>query len=135
VTSQDTPNISTRLHANMSFLCQRKSTSSLSCLGFKPAPILMVLTGSSVSICNSLASLAALKVLNEEGMARLVEVGGAWRLCSLSLIMTTEVATNSMFFTIQRSLSFGLRGDDPCGPRYLELEVGVARDGHELDVT
>jgi hypothetical protein len=36
---------------------------------------------------------------------------------------------------VQRSLSVGLHGDDPSGPRYLELEVGVAGDGHELDVT
>jgi hypothetical protein len=28
----------------------------------------------------------------------------------------------------------GVDSDDPVGPRYLELEVGVVRDGHELPV-
>jgi hypothetical protein len=34
---------------------------------------------------------------------------------------------------VQHSLSLGLYGDDPGGPEYLELEVGVAGDGHEQD--
>jgi hypothetical protein len=32
-------------------------------------------------------------------------------------------------------VTLGLHDDDPSGPGYLELEVGVARDGHELDVS
>jgi hypothetical protein len=32
-------------------------------------------------------------------------------------------------------LSIGLHNDDPSEPGYLELEVGIARDGHELDIT
>jgi hypothetical protein len=32
-------------------------------------------------------------------------------------------------------LSLGLHGDDFSRPRCLELEVGVARDGHELYIT
>jgi hypothetical protein len=35
---------------------------------------------------------------------------------------------------VQRLLSLGLHSDDPDGTGYLELEVGIARDGHELDV-
>jgi hypothetical protein len=34
----------------------------------------------------------------------------------------------------QRSQSHGLHGDDPGKPGYLELEVGVAGDGHELAI-
>jgi hypothetical protein len=34
---------------------------------------------------------------------------------------------------VQHSLSLGLYGDDPGEPEYLELEVGVAGDGHEQD--
>jgi hypothetical protein len=36
---------------------------------------------------------------------------------------------------VQCSLGLGLHGDDASGPRYLELEAGVARDGHELHIT
>jgi hypothetical protein len=32
-------------------------------------------------------------------------------------------------------MSFGLHGDDRGRPGYLELEVGVAGYGHELDIT
>jgi hypothetical protein len=32
-------------------------------------------------------------------------------------------------------LCLGLHGDDLNGPEYLEFEVGVTRDGHELDIT
>jgi hypothetical protein len=31
-------------------------------------------------------------------------------------------------------MCLGLHSVDPGGPRYLELEVGLARDGHELDI-
>jgi hypothetical protein len=41
---------------------------------------------------------------------------------------------DAFLFTVQHLLSLGQHGDDPGGPEYLELEVGVARDGHELDV-
>jgi hypothetical protein len=40
-----------------------------------------------------------------------------------------------MLLAVQRSLSLGLHGDDPSRPGYLELEIGVARDGHEPDIT
>jgi hypothetical protein len=33
---------------------------------------------------------------------------------------------------VQCLLSLGLHGDDPGRPGHLELEVGVAEDGHEL---
>jgi hypothetical protein len=42
---------------------------------------------------------------------------------------------NVVLLIVQRSLSLGLHGDDSGGSSYLELEVGVAGDGHELDVT
>jgi hypothetical protein len=37
--------------------------------------------------------------------------------------------------TVQRSVRLGLHGDDPDGPGYLEFEVGVTGDDHELDIT
>jgi hypothetical protein len=40
-----------------------------------------------------------------------------------------------MLLAVQRSLSLGLHGDDPSRPGYLELEIGVAGDGHEPDIT
>jgi hypothetical protein len=42
---------------------------------------------------------------------------------------------NAVQFVVQHSLSLGLHSDNPGGPGYLELEVGVAGDGHELDIT
>jgi hypothetical protein len=74
----------------------------------------MVLAGSLASICMTLASSAALKVLDE----------GAWLGWSEPVVLV-----------VQRSLSFSLHNDDPGGLVYLELEVGIAGDGHELDVT
>jgi hypothetical protein len=32
-------------------------------------------------------------------------------------------------------LRLGLPSDDPSGSKYLEFEVSIARDGHELDIT
>jgi hypothetical protein len=32
-------------------------------------------------------------------------------------------------------LCLGLHDDDPGGSGYLEFEVGITRDGHELDAT
>jgi hypothetical protein len=40
---------------------------------------------------------------------------------------------DAFLFAVQCLLSLGLYGDDPSGPEYLELEVGVAGDGHECD--
>jgi hypothetical protein len=42
---------------------------------------------------------------------------------------------DDFLFTVQRLLGLGLHVDDPYRPGYLKLQVGVARDGHELDVT
>jgi hypothetical protein len=40
-----------------------------------------------------------------------------------------------VLLAVQRSLGLALHGDDASRPCYLELEVGVFRDGHELDIT
>jgi hypothetical protein len=40
-----------------------------------------------------------------------------------------------VLLAVQCSLGLGLHGDDAGRPRYLELEVGIVGDGHELDVT
>jgi hypothetical protein len=37
--------------------------------------------------------------------------------------------------TVQRSLHLGLLNDGPSWSKYLKFEVGVAGDGHELDIT
>jgi hypothetical protein len=37
--------------------------------------------------------------------------------------------------TVQHLLHLGLHSDDPSGSRYLEFEVSVGGDDHELDVT
>jgi hypothetical protein len=87
MTSRETPDISIRLHANMSLLCQRKSVNSLPYSGFKLA-----------LICMALASSTTLKLPDEEGMAGLVKTGGARRLSSISLATVTTVVANSMLF-------------------------------------
>jgi hypothetical protein len=56
----------------------------------------MVLAGSSASICTALASLIALKALDEEGMAMLSGANGIWRLTSLNLAEMTMAVANSM---------------------------------------
>jgi hypothetical protein len=40
---------------------------------------------------------------------------------------------NATMIAVQSLLSFNLHGDDADGSRYLELEVGIARNSHELD--
>jgi hypothetical protein len=42
---------------------------------------------------------------------------------------------NSILLAVQCLLGLGLHVDDVVWSRYLELEVGVAGDGHELGVT
>jgi hypothetical protein len=42
---------------------------------------------------------------------------------------------DDVLLVVQCSMSFGLHGDDRGRPGYLELEVGVAGYGHELDIT
>jgi hypothetical protein len=42
---------------------------------------------------------------------------------------------NVVLLTIQHSLGLGLHGDNVSGPEYLELEVGIAGDDHELHIT
>jgi hypothetical protein len=42
---------------------------------------------------------------------------------------------NAVLLVVQRSLSLGVHGDNPGWPGYLELEVGIVGDGHELDIT
>jgi hypothetical protein len=96
VTSRETPSISARLHANMSLLRRRKSTSSLSYLGSKLAPICTVLAGFLASICTTLASSSILKTLDIGGMAGLNGVVGIQRLSSLSSATVTAVTTNLM---------------------------------------
>jgi hypothetical protein len=83
MTSWETLGSSVRLHANMSLLCQRKLLSSLSYLGFKPAPILMVLVGSSASIFTALASSIAFKTLDKGVMAGPSDADGTQRPSSL----------------------------------------------------
>jgi hypothetical protein len=40
-----------------------------------------------------------------------------------------------VLIAVQRPLRLGLHGDDPGRSNYLDLEVGVARDGLELNIT
>jgi hypothetical protein len=61
----------------------------------------MVLEGPSVSISMALASLAALKALDKEGMAGSVEASGTRRHNSLSSAATIVAAANSMLFYSQ----------------------------------
>jgi hypothetical protein len=75
----------------MSLLHSRKSTSSPSYLGFKLAPIWMVLVGSSASICMDLAFSTTLKTPDEGGIAGPGDVEVSWRLRSLNL--ATAAAT------------------------------------------
>jgi hypothetical protein len=97
VTSREMPDISVGLHAKMSLLHRRKSMSSPSYLGLKPALIWMVLAGSSTLICTALASSIALKLLDMEGMAGLVEEGGALRQNSFrSAAMIATVASSML---------------------------------------
>jgi hypothetical protein len=63
VTSLEMLGIFAGLHTNMSLLQWRKSTSSLSYLGSRVAPIFTVLARSPASICTALASSATLKAL------------------------------------------------------------------------
>jgi hypothetical protein len=95
VTSRETLGISPGLHANMSLLHRRKSTSSLSYLGFKLALIWMVLAGSSASISTALASSAALKVSDEGGMAGPSDAKVALRLSSLNSTVATATEPSS----------------------------------------
>jgi hypothetical protein len=101
VTSRETPDISSGLHTKMSLLHRRKSTSSPSYLGLKPAPIWTVWVGSSTSICTALASSATLKVSNEEGMVRPIEKGGLLRHSSLSSVVATVATASSILFCSQ----------------------------------
>jgi hypothetical protein len=78
-------------------LTLRKSLRSPSYLGLKPVPIRMVLTKSSVSICTALASSAALKASDKEGMVELVEEGGVLRHKSVSSVVA---AASSMLFCL-----------------------------------
>jgi hypothetical protein len=95
-TSRETPDIFAKLHANMLSLRQRKSTRSLSYLGFKPSLIWTVLAGSSASICTALASTTALKASDEGGIAGLGDDEVAWRLSSLNSVVATVAAASSM---------------------------------------
>jgi hypothetical protein len=83
-----------------------------------------------VSIFMALASSPALKALDEEGMAGPVEADDTQRHNFLS-----SAAATMVLLTVQHSLGLGLHGDDVDWPEYFELEVGIARDGHEVYVT
>jgi hypothetical protein len=61
----------------------------------------MVLARSSTSICMTLASSAALKVLDEEGMTGPVKVGSTQQHDSLSSVVATAVVANSILFHSQ----------------------------------
>jgi hypothetical protein len=91
---------------------------------------LTVLEGSSVSIFTALASSAALKALDKEGMAGPVKADDTQRHNFLS-----SAAVTMVLLTVQHSLGPSLHGDDVGWPGYFELEVGIARDGHEVYVT
>jgi hypothetical protein len=91
-----TPGISTGLHANMSLLCQRKSTSSLYYLGSRLALIYMIFAGSLIQMCMTLASSSVLKMLDVEGMAVLRGALGTQRLGSLRSAVATATAASSM---------------------------------------
>jgi hypothetical protein len=103
VTSWETPGISSGLHANISLLRWRKSTSLLSYLRPKLAPICMVLARSPASICMYLASSSVLKMANVVGIARLGGTVGIRRLSSLSSAVATVAAASSMLSYSQSS--------------------------------
>jgi hypothetical protein len=92
VTSWETPGISSGLHANISLLCWRKSTSLLSYLRPKLAPICMVLARSPASICMYLASSSVLKMADVVGIARLGGTVGIRRLSSLSSAVSSMLS-------------------------------------------
>jgi hypothetical protein len=94
-TSWETPDISVGLNANRSQLHWRKSTSSLSYLGSKLAPIHTVLVESSMPICTTLASLSVLKMPGVGGIQGLSGVAAKRRLSSLSSAMATAAAASS----------------------------------------
>jgi hypothetical protein len=87
----------------MSLLHQKKSTNSLSYLGSKLAPICTVLAGSSISICTTLVSSAALKMPDVEGMAGLSDAVGTRRLISRNLATATAVDASLMMSYSQSS--------------------------------
>jgi hypothetical protein len=76
-----------------------------------------------VSICMALASLAALKALDEEGMAGSVEAGSTQRHNSLSSAATILAVTNSMRFYSQSNArwAFDSMVITPVGPGILSL--------------
>jgi hypothetical protein len=55
----------------------------------------------------------------------------ALRHSSISSAVVTMTAASSMLFCSQSNA----HSDDAGSSRYLELEVGVARDGHEFNIT
>jgi hypothetical protein len=75
----------------------------ISYLGFKSAPIWTVLAGSLDSICTALASLTALKALDEEGMAGPDDAVVVWRLSSLNSAPVTTVVASLMLSCSQFS--------------------------------
>jgi hypothetical protein len=109
--------------------------SSLSYLGSSVAPICRVLAWSPASICMALASSVALKALAVRGMAGRSSVEGTRRLSSLSSAAATTTIASSMLSYSQSSARYALASTVIAVSRNLELEVGIARDGHELDVT
>jgi hypothetical protein len=102
-TSRETPGISAGLHANMSLLRWRKSTSSLSYLGFKLATICMVLAGFPASIWTALVPSSILKMPDVGGIARLSSAIGNRRLSSYSSAVVTAAAASLMLSCTQSS--------------------------------
>jgi hypothetical protein len=107
----------------MSLLHCKKSTSSLSYLGSKLAPICTVLPGFLISICTALASSSALKTLDVGGITGLSGAVGNWRWSSLSSTAMNATVVISMLFYSQSSGRCVLTSTvmTPMGPCILSL--------------
>jgi hypothetical protein len=77
-------------------------------LRLKMASTWMVLTGSSASTRMALASLATLKVLDEEGMAGWAEGGGEFRNNSFGSMVVNTVVASSMLSCSQSTAHWAL---------------------------
>jgi hypothetical protein len=122
-TSQETADISAELHTNMSLLCWRKSTSSLSYLGFQLAWICTVLSGFLASICMPFAYSSTLKMLDVRGIVGLSGAIGNQTLSSRNLTVATAAAASSMlscsYFNAHCALASMVM--TPAGPCILSL--------------
>jgi hypothetical protein len=134
VTSLGMPGIFERLHAKMSALAWRKSTSTTSYFGSRVELTLNALpSAAAVSRGTSFGlfgSLEAARVLGK-GVKVLVDQllqGHDERLVKrqcLSVLHALDIG-------VERMLDRRAHGDDALSSRYLHLEVRVVRDHHEL---